>query len=277
MLQLLESDKVQKTKRTFIEANETSQDSHKSQKKEQRRLKKMKQMPSHEQENTPNPDLLSATVVQTVPETRDRLTELATAATSLHSFFFAPMTPDANHVNLNLAEPQKIEKYVADSKKCNNWVTEWEEENGRSHTLEMLGYALLEAALSLQQHSATYHNQKTNPAIQFAVKFLLMSITHTNNPTEEQRELSITYSKLLKPFTVFQIIELKPQYYLEHLRTHFNTNQNMPSFHNLNSQEMVDTLFKTLDSMCSAKDYELIKSVCFKSLKTTTDEYTILF
>lgn len=276
---------IQKSKRKLIEANEPSQEAHKLQEKEQRWRKKTKQSLHHEQEDAPNLDdmlLATAVVKKTVPEIRGGLVELATAATSMHSFFLAPMVPVANQVSLSLAQPQDhafeiqntmLKKYVADSKKCNNWVSGWEEENGRSHTLEMLGYALLEAALLLQLQSATYRNQKDNPAIQFAVKFLLMSITHTDDPTEEQRELSFVYYKLLKPFTVFKIMELEPQYYLEHLRTHF-TNHNMPSFHNLSSQEMVETLFKTLASMCSVEDYELITAACFKSLKTTTDGYT---
>ncbi len=254
---------IQKDKRKFIEADEPSQEAPKLQEKEQRRRKKTKHTSHHEPKDTPN-------------------AELATAATSMHSFFVAATAPVANQVTLSLAQSQEraveiqntiLKKYVADSKKCNNWVTGWDEENGRSHTLEMLGYALLEAALLLQQRSATYRNQKTNPAIQFAVKFLLMSITHTDDPTEEQRELSLVYCKLLQPFTVFKIMELEPQYYLEHLRTHFNTNHNMPSFHNLSSQEMVETLFKTLASMCSVVDYELITAACFKSLKKTTDGY----
>ncbi|WP_133137620.1 hypothetical protein [Legionella rowbothamii] len=165
------------------------------------------------------------------------------------------------------------EKYINDSQKVNEWVTEWKEEYGSSYILESLGRALLDAATLLQKQKSPLHQQKNNPVIQFAVKFLLMSIAHLDDPTEEQRALSSVYAALLKPFTMFSIFELSPKYYLEHLRLRFVQSSNMPSFHNLSIEEMVDVVFQTLASTCTEKEYDLIVPALLKSIQNSDEEH----
>lgn len=164
-------------------------------------------------------------------------------------------------------------KYINDSQKLKEWVREWKEEYGSSYVLETLGSSLLEAATLLQKQKPSLHPQNNNPTIQFAVKFLLMSIAHLDDPTEEQRELSSIYAPLLEPFTMFSIFELSPRYYLEHLRIRFAQSPNMPSFHNLSIEEMVDIVFQTLASTYTEKEYDLITTSLFKSIQKADYEH----
>lgn len=197
---------------------------------------------------------------------------LATISTSMHSFFSA----SGSRTSVHYMHPSTIslkprsENYTEDSKLCNLWANTWEEENGRAHTLEMLGCALLEAAITLQRQSSTFQNQKTNPALPFAIKFLLMSIAHMDNPTEEQRELSSNYAELLRPFTQYTLFEQSEEYYLEHLRIRIGNDTKTPNIHKLNVCDMVELLFKTLSARCAPEDYALVKTSFFQSLEETT-------
>ena len=164
-------------------------------------------------------------------------------------------------------------KYINDSQKINHWVTEWKEEYGSSCILETLGCALLDAAILLKKQKLTIHEQKNNPAIQFAVKFLLMSVAHLDDPTEEQRELSSIYASLLEPFTMFAMFEFSSKYYLEHLRIRFAQSSNIPSFHNLSIEKMVDIVFQTLASTCTEKEYDLVATSIIKSIQNADSEY----
>jgi hypothetical protein len=139
--------------------------------------------------------------------------------------------------------------------------------------LETLGCALLDAAILLKKQKLTIHEQKNNPAIQFAVKFLLMSVAHLDDPTEEQRELSSIYASLLEPFTMFSMFEFSSKYYLEHLRIRFAQSSNIPSFHNLSIEKMVDIVFQTLASTCTEKEYDLVATSIIKSIQNADSEY----
>lgn len=162
-------------------------------------------------------------------------------------------------------------RYINDSQKANEWITEWKEEYGSSYILEILGCALLDAATLLQKQNMPLQ-QQNNIAIQFAVKFLLMSIAHLDDPTEEQRGLSSIYALRLAPFTRFSIFELSPKYYLEHLRIHFAQSSNIPSFHNLSIEEMVNIVFQELASTCTEEEYNLIATSLFKSIQDVSCE-----
>lgn len=273
---LLNNNTVTTRKRKSLHTDGATSTPKKSPNKEKLHAKKVKRTPGIEiqplEEELEEPlSQLSDEPAITTTLPKNDLTTLATAALATHSFFYTTTSQNTAVKNSTNTVNDTPVQHVKDSETCNLWVSRIEAQNSKSHALEMLGFALLNAATSLQTNSLVFGNQKTNPAIQFAVKFLLRSVDNTTNPSESLRQLSYHYANYLKPYTTCSLFELSPEFYLEHLRLRISKDQKIPGFHGLNTKQMIDCLFETLASICSTTDYECIKQSCLQSLQSSAN------
>ena len=133
--------------------------------------------------------------------------------------------------------------------------------------LEKIAHALLFAAIKLQKESSIFKDQQFNPAIQIAVQLFSLACVKeaktTSEATEKLGQLSKTYAPLLRPFVRSFFHKTSPEKFISHLRNQFMAiSQTNVSCLGLEPQELVEQLFKHLETVLTADDYEKVTQCC---------------
>ncbi|WP_392537436.1 hypothetical protein [Legionella sp. 227] len=203
---------------------------------------------------------------------------LSTAATEI-----APMMMDDNPILVSsmpepspvpqILWPQPIAKAREDSEMFLTEFKKWAEayfysrgeySDGKraEKSLAKMAHSLLFAAMKLQQESSVYKGKPFNPAIQMAVQLFLLASAKdaqtTLEASEKLKSLSKEYSILLKPFVRSFIHTPPPEKFILHLRMQFSENQSSVSFLGLEIEDVIEKLFKYLETVLTVEDYERV-------------------
>ncbi len=179
--------------------------------------------------------------------------------------------------------PQSAEdsnKFLTELKKWANVYFDikhyYSEDKKARKSLEKIAHSLLLAAVTLQQESSVFKGQQFNPVIQTAVQLLLFisgkGVQSTTEAIETLNELSKSYAPLLKPF-IRTFIHVAPEKLISHLRMQFaSKGPSNISFLDLETQEIVEQLFKHFETLLTADDYEKVTKCCLDCLIKAHDK-----